>query len=154
MVELIIFFLCSVLIARCLEKRYKIASMAHAVLFVFLGLVWVFTSEIELIEFAARNMVGDFYYEVLKEALTERMTMFHLGFSALLMAEAAIYMTIAIASIVIFFKGLKKLGKLIKFNDRPLAASFGFAAPAKPILANAYPGNRRDTYLETRRLRN
>ena len=153
MVEFLLFLLCSVLIARSLEKRYKVASALHAVLFVVIGLVWLFSSNLTFVQYALTNVVGETAYGIIRAAVTDNVIWLRGSFSALLIAELVTYFSLAIVSLIAFIKGLRQLATFIKTHCelKPLPVGF-ILRPATATVG--YQGSGRDTYLETRRLRN
>ena len=120
MVELIILLICSVFIARFLEKKYRVASVAHAILFIALSLVYLFASKNSYISFALTNIVGEKAYHVIHEMLVDNVKFFNSGISALLITEIVTFAIVSIFGVVAAIKGIKKLVKFIKLENKTL----------------------------------
>ena len=84
MVELILLLTLSVITARLLEKRYKVASIAHAVFFIFISMVYLLTTDLALIKEAMINRMGEDLYESLNSALSTPVVIMDIGINQLL----------------------------------------------------------------------
>lgn len=118
MFEFILLVICSIFLARYLEKRSKIISAAHAILFIVLMVFYFFNTEFPLVVKAATNMFGVDNYKVIHEAFVESSMYSRIGFSSLFAIEIVINSTIAIVSIIATIKAFKLIVKEYKFyND-------------------------------------
>lgn len=120
MVEFFILLICSIFIARFLEKKYRVASVAHAILFIILSLVYLFASKNSYISFGLTNIVGEKAYHVIHEMLVDNVKFFNSGISALLITEIVTYTIVSVFAVVAAIKGIKKLVKCIKINQKGL----------------------------------
>ena len=118
MFEFILLVICSIFLARYLEKRSKIISAAHAILFIVLMVFYFFTTNNVLVAQAATNMFGENNYKIVHEAFVESSMYSRIGFSSLFVIEIVINSTIAIVSVIATIKAFKLIVKEYKFyND-------------------------------------
>ena len=115
--EVALILICSVLAARFLEKRMRVASIAHAILFIVCSVFYLFGSEFKLFVFAAQNMIGKNNYAIIHSALKEGVTFVNFSLSSIYVIEVIVFGTIAIVSTVLFIKGLQKAAKRIKIKS-------------------------------------
>lgn len=95
--ELLLFAIISVIIARWFEKRFRIAAAAHSVLFLVFGLCLLYCSGNHIIESVMRMVSGDTVYEYIRFALQSPMRIMFFGYSAYLVVNLSlIFMIIAV----------------------------------------------------------
>ena len=116
--EIILLLICSVILARYLERKMKVASIAYSVLFTVSFAYYLFGSDIKFFAIAARNMVGADYYELIHEVLNGGVLIANLSLSSIIIINAVIYLIVGIVSVALFIKGLKKLVSKAKFNKK------------------------------------
>ena len=124
--EYIVFCICSIIIARYVEKKSRVISIAHDILFIFLSIAFFFATNNSYIANVAIKVVGNSYYEMIHGALTDSSIFIIQGFSTLFIIEFAIMFIIAMVTIVAFIKGFKKMAKKIRvksLNDVKLLTS-------------------------------
>ena len=117
MFNFVLLLISSIIVARFLEKRYRIASLFHAVLFLFLALVYMFSSDSAFFVTVCKNMVGNTYYASLHEVLTQHMTTISASFSVYMIVEYVTLLIVGMVSIVATVKALKKLASKIKIDQ-------------------------------------
>jgi len=145
MVELILLLTLSVITARLLEKRYKVASVAHAIFFIFISMVYLLTTDLALIKEAMINWMGEKLYESINSALSTPVVIMNIGISAVLVFEVAIFILVPILSIAAFIQKVKDDAKEIDIKC-PYLKLFGF------FKKDLYPSkdfryNKLETYL-------
>ena len=116
MFEFVLLIICSIFLARYLEKRSKIISTAHAILFIVLMVFYFFTSEHPLIATAAHNVLGD-NYKFIHEAFVESAHYSRAGFSTLFIVEIVINLTISVVGVIGAIKAFKLIVKEEKLYD-------------------------------------
>ena len=145
MVELLLLLTLSVITARLLEKRYKVASIAHAIFFICMSMVFLITTDLSLIKEAMINWMGENLYDSLHSAFSTPMFIMNIGVSAVLIFEVAIFILLPILSIAAFIQKIRDDAKEIDVK-RPYLKLFGF------ITKDLYPAkdfryNKTETYL-------
>lgn len=99
--ELILFAVVSVIIARYFEKRFIIAASAHAVLFLIFGICLLYCSDCEVIIKAMRSISGDVAYDYIRCAFKSPLDIFFFGYSAYLIVDIVIIaMIVAVSAAV------------------------------------------------------
>ena len=117
MFELIILVICSIVIARFLEKKYRAASVAHAILFIVLSLTYIFASDFPLFVMVGKTWIGNTYYQQLHQALRGGVMIVNISMSALFVVELVTFAIAAIVSVVALIKWIKKLSKIIRTKN-------------------------------------
>ena len=115
--EVILILICSVLAARFLEKKMRVASIAHAILFICCSVFYFFGSDFKLFAYAAKNMIGENNYAVIHSALKDGVRFVNFSLSGIYVIEVLVFGTIAIVSTILFIKGLKKVAKKIHIKS-------------------------------------
>ena len=135
-----------------MAKRMKVASIAHSVLFIFMSLYFLLTSENPTIAFAMTNIFGEFYYNVIHSTVIETAHIYTVTMAVLFAFEMLLYVTIAFMSVLAV---VKLIQKIFKNNDL-----IGFVLPnyfslEQKISYNPEMGvNKQGTYLVLSQLRN
>ncbi len=107
--KLILLCVCSVFVGRYIEKRMKIASIAHSVLFIVMAFFFLFNSGFAVIDIAMINMVGQEAFNEIHEAFVATETIYGVTLSSLFVMELAVYIILCVVAIVALVKGFKKL---------------------------------------------
>ena len=124
--ELILLLITSVLVARILERsKYHVAVVAHAVLFVFMFLVYFFASDWKPFVDLGKQWLGERLYIDLHDALIAGFDSVHYGISAFLIIEIVIMLSAASLAVVAMVRGYKKIVKYIRVR-----ASLGLVEPS------------------------
>ncbi len=99
--DLILFTVVNVIIARWFEKRFIIAAAAHCVLFLVFGLCLLYCSDSDVISVAMRAVSGETVYEYIRYALSSPIHIFYFGYNAYLVIDISIiFMIIAVSAAV------------------------------------------------------
>ena len=114
--EYIIFCVCSIIVARFLEKTSRVVSVAHDILFIVLSFAFFFATNNPHIAALTMRIVGKDIYTTLHTALIESQNYVHLGMSVLFIIEGVVITITTIAAIIIFVKSLKEVVKSIKIK--------------------------------------
>ena len=114
--EFLLLLLCSVIIARFLEKRFKIATIAHAVLFVVIFCFYILGSDLEILVKAGINTFGEEDYSNIHGAIADNVEVLSISFSSLLVVEAFTFGVASLIAIRTAIKGLKKLIKQLEIK--------------------------------------
>ena len=112
--EYIIFCICSIILARYLEKTSRVVSVAHDILFIVLSAAFFFVTDNAYISSLAIRVVGSDYYTTIHEALIDSQKYVNLGFSTLFIIESVIILITSVAAVIVFIKSLKEVVKSIK----------------------------------------
>ena len=144
MFELILLIASSIIIARYLEKKYVVASAAHAVLTIVLLFTYFFSTSFAPFVQIGKNLLGENYYEFLHYGLTNTIKFVNIGVSAIFVIELSIFVLVSILAIVAFIKGFQKLAKKIKTPNYFKKISF------KKLVSNLIPSlNQKQNYQGT-----
>ena len=111
--EYIIFCICSVVIARYVEKKSRVVAIAHDILFILLSFAFFFASNNPTISSIVLGIVNKDIYNTIHNALVQSSHFIRGGFSVLFIIEGTICFVTAFASIIIFIRSLKELCKKI-----------------------------------------
>ena len=117
-VELILLFTLSILTARFLEKRYKVASIAHSILFIVMTFVYLLVWDFTPIKEMWTSWMGEEMYDIVSGALKDPMPFFNAGISSFMVFEVFIFLVLPILSIVAFVDKFKEQIKKIVINLR------------------------------------
>jgi len=112
--NLILLCVSSIFLARFLEKRMRVASIAHAVLFIVISFAFLFNSGFALVDRAMINLFGEEDFNLVHESLVANEHLFAGSISGLLIIETITFISISIVAIIGLIKGFKKL--LEKFS--------------------------------------
>lgn len=124
--EYIVFCLCSIIVARYVEKKSRVVSIAHDILFILLSFAFFFATNNKYIVDVVVRIVGKDFYNTVHTAITASTPFLRFGFSSLFVIEFMIFFIFALAAIIIFIKGLKETSKKIRLktlNDVKLLGS-------------------------------
>ena len=152
--EYIIFCICSVVIARYVEKKSRIVAIAHDILFILLSFAFFFASNNPTISSIVLRIVNKDIYNTVHNALVQSSYFIRGGFSVFFIIEGSICLIAAIASIIIFIKSLKELAKKIRIktlNDVKLVVRY-IVKDEKPSVYNIH--NNEYKYLLNCKLQN
>ena len=153
MLELGLLLLTSIITARFLEKRYRLASVFHAILFIVMAVTYFFASEEPFLARLALNMLGEDGYRIVHNTMTDCLDLFHIGFSSILAVEVVIFASVSMISAIILIRGIKKV--IRAFNGKHITPIQSPAyAVALPCGETTKPTGSLPLYLLTRRLRN
>lgn len=151
----LLLIVCSIISARFLEKKYKVASIAHTVLFVLMSFIYLTSSEIPMIQFAMKNILTEPYYIALNEIISETIFGFHIGVSTLFIVEFITYTIVSIVSVFVAIKTIKGLVKRVRllrnhFN-RSLASTNRNLGLLTPCFVNDSLYHEEDSYIKLER---
>lgn len=150
--EIILVIICSIIAARYLERKMKVASIAYSVLFVFSSVFYLFSSDFKWFVIASKNILGQ-YYPIVHETLRSGITIANFSLSAIIVLDTLIAFTIAVVSTIVAIKGIKKLLSKIKFKQTRLVYKANLINDdLRPNLVQI--NNGRNNYLVLCQLRN
>ena len=112
--EYIIFCICSVILARFLEKKSRVISIAHDILFILLSLSFFFATNNSYIASITMKVVGKDIYTTIHEAMTASSMYIRFGFSTFFIIEVTIIGIVATVAIILFIRSLKETAKKIR----------------------------------------
>lgn len=142
-----VLIVCSIFLARYFEKHYRVATIAHAILFIVASFIHLFCSDVSFTVYAMKNIFGEHYYGLIRSVFVENVYIFNISFSALFAVEIASYITVSVLAIIALIKGFKKLVKFfqVKKNNPIVTNLFN-------LINNLYPSRvqideKRKTYL-------
>lgn len=107
--NLVLLCVSSIFLGRFLEKRMRVASIAHSVLFIISAFFFLFDSGFELIDYAMINIFGDEIFHMMQEALIDAGNFYGIAFSALFVLEFISYVLLCVVAIITVIKGFKKI---------------------------------------------
>ena len=116
MIEFISFILLNIILARVLTKKLRIASMTHAVVFVFVAIIYLFTLENDFIKYHLIKIVGEANYYLMSDSLLYEFQINNISISSMLVIEESILATFCILFLLFFVKIIKKLIGEFKVN--------------------------------------
>ncbi len=151
--DLILLCVCSIVIARCLERKMRVASVAHAILFIVLAFFSLFTTDLKLVSQAMINVMSEEKYVIIRNALMSASHFYRGAFSVLFIIDVAIEVMACIAAIILIVKGYKKFFKKIDLQKvriyiKNIVQEFRLL-PNKVLI-----NNNRNQYLVLQQLRN
>ena len=123
--EYIVFCICSIVLARFLEKTSRVISVAHDILFIVLSFAFFFSTNNPTIVSIVVKVVGQEFYNTLHSAAIDTQAYAKLGFSVFFVVESLVILIVSIAAIIIFIKSLKHVVKSVKvktINDINLSS--------------------------------
>lgn len=114
--EYLIFCLCSIILARYIEKKSRVIAIAHDILFIALSMAFFFATDNKNVVNIVLKIVDKDIYNTIHIALVESQTYINIGFSTFFIIEAIIFTTIALAAVIVFIKSLKEEAKKIRIK--------------------------------------
>ena len=144
MLELVLLVLLSIVTSRLLEKNYKVAYIAHSVLFIFLVAVFFFTTDIPVIQNMMINWMGEDYYESLYDSIRGTTYIINLGLSGIVVMEIVILVMLPLLSVVAFIQYVRD-----QFKEMKLKTSFEYLIPSFITLVEYPEKDFRHTQNET-----
>ena len=136
-----------------LEKKYKIASILHAILFIVQLVFFLFSTDLAFIKEAMVNMIGKNAYQVVHEVLTVPSIFVNGGISALLILDVSIFIFLPLLSIVVIADKIKDTFKQINVRTNiKIIVSYIINLVLDPI--KDFKHNKNETYLILQKLRN
>ena len=130
-IQFLILIFLSIITARLLDKRYKVASIAHAVLFIFVSFVISVCSDWEPLVNIYTNWMGEEYYLSLKEALEDSELYLNSGLSTITLLEVIIFIFVPLLSIFTIVEEIRE-----RLKQARVKRNFSLC---KPIITNLYP---------------
>ena len=152
MVNLLLLCICSIFLARAMEGKMKVASIAHSILFIFMSLFYLLTTNFEPIVFAMRNIFGEYYYSLLHNTLLEVSTGYTITMFALFVVEFLAFFIVAAISVHAFLKAIKFLLKKARIHYHKI--NTGFVKQDYNLETGSNNLNKQNTYLVLSQLRN
>ena len=152
-IDLILLCVGSVFLARVLEKRMTVASIAHSVLFIMMSMYFLLTSKVEMIMYAMSNIFGKEYYTLIHNALLETREVYRITMIGLFAFESFLVGLIAFMTVLGFIKASKYILRKIHSNlvikniDKHIP-QIDFSSLSRPI------NNKQGTFLVLSQLRN
>ena len=112
MFEIIVFLGISIVIGRIFDHmKYRVATIAHAVLFVLLSLIFFFGTDASVIAYSARGLVGEEVYETIHGFVLQYQHGISYGLSLLVVADLIVVLTVLLVTIAAFVQGIVQLKK-------------------------------------------
>ena len=121
----------SIILANFLEKRrYAVATIAHAVLFIVLSFALLFSVEYAPIKEMCIRWIGEEYYTFLHEALVEKYNSYFAfsGLTVLLVLDIVVFVIMPVLSIAVLINDIREAYKKIK-ADKKVFLHFGVPVP-------------------------
>ena len=106
----------SVIAARLLEKRYKVASIAHAIFFILVASYYLYVTDYTPLVNMWLTYIDEKSYYVLKEALKGSSFYFNHSISTIVCVELIVLIFIPFISIAAFVKLIREECKEISVN--------------------------------------
>ena len=114
MLQLVSLLLLSIITSRLLEKKHKVAYIAHSVFFVFMLFTFMVSTDISFIKNVMIEWLGVKNYNPLYEAINETFYFVNLSISAVLILEVVIFVLIPLLSILAFIQEIRDQFKEMK----------------------------------------
>lgn len=150
--EFLLFILASILVGRVLEKtKYRVAVVAHAILFVILMVVCFFGSNNFVVANIASGLVGEEPYEALHYAFSKAIIGTKIGYSSLAIAEICIALSFLLLAMRSFLIARGKALSLIKMKK---GRAFPSIKEDKGFMAIDSLANKPNVYLVYGHMRN
>ena len=146
MAKLIILIVLSIFTARVLERRYKVAAIAHSVLFIFTLVFFCFTTDLPLIVKAMNNIIPKMYYDALKDALLTPAKVLNFGLSGILVLDCILYLFVPILSIIALIKEAREQFKEMKIKAN-VKVMVGYVINLVLDPIKDFKHNKNETYL-------
>ena len=116
--ELILFFVSSLLVILLTYKKSKVVSLTHLIMFIFFLGLYPFLTEVGWAKELATYWLGENSYRILHSAFVEGISWFGIGLSALLVFEAFTCVMIAIATFLSAIRTIAALQRAIAFAKK------------------------------------
>ena len=146
MVYLILLISLSIITARCLEKRYKVASIFHSVFFAIMLFLALASSDVEVIKKGMLNWMGEYYYKSLYDAIKGASSYIHIGAGGLMIVDIVVFIFVPILSIVSIIAEFKEQFKEMKIRvNIKLFVGYIINLVLDPI--KDFKHNKNETYL-------
>ena len=129
----------------------KVASIAHAILFIVMAFFFLFDSGFTLVDEAMMNLFGKQNFIIIHDALVEASPIYQNTMSVLLIMEIIVYMMLSFIAILALIKGLKKAITMIKTKYNYV---LNVQSEAVEIPTGEYFHSYQNTYLVLSQLRN
>lgn len=97
-----------------LERRYKVAYIAHSVLFIVLLAAFLFTTDISFIQKIMINWMGKMYYQSLYDSFHTAVRVVNISLSGVVILEIVVFIFLPLLSIVAFVKEIREQFKEMK----------------------------------------
>ena len=114
--ETLILIALSVITARLLEKRYKVASIFHAIFFIAVASYYLFVTDYKIIVDMWLNYIDPNYYYPIKEALTGSGIYITSTLHTLVLVEIVTFFFVPLLSIVAFIQLIRDEFKEVDIN--------------------------------------
>lgn len=152
-INIVLLCIGSVFLARVLERKMKVASIAHSVLFIMMSMYFLLTSNNEMIALAMSNIFGKEYYALIHNALVETAEIYQITMITLFAFESFLVALVAFIAVLAFIKASKYIlrkirSNLIIKNVDNYIPQFAFSSLSRPI------NNKQGTYLVLSHFRN
>ena len=152
-IDLVLLCVGSVFLARVLEKKMTVASIAHSVLFIMMSMYFLLTSNNEMIAFAMSNVFGKEYYTLIHNALVETAEIYQITMITLFTFELFLIGLVSFIAVLTFIKASKYIlrkihSNLVIKNTGNYIPQIDFSSLSRPI------NNKQGTYLVLSQLRN
>ena len=149
--NLILLCLTSMLLGRYFEKKMPVASIAHAVMFIVMAFLFLFHSDIALVDRAMINIFGEENFYIVHDALVETAIIYRSAISSLLVMEIVVMTISAVVTVVLLIKAVKKVLSKFNYGFKVNLSKFSFD---NYVPANENDSNNRNRYLILKHLRN
>ena len=153
MIDLILLLLLSVISARLLEKRYKVASIAHAILFIVQSAIFIFTTDISFIRVAMINLIGEKSYILVNNILSIPSFITIGGISAVVMVDLSILVFLPLLSIILFVDEIRREFKKVRYKVS-IKYIIEYVIVLVGVPLKSFSPAKDNTYLELLQLRN
>lgn len=154
--EIIFFILSSILVLRVLDKtKYRVAFIAHFVLFIMFFLIYLFSSEWEVLMNLGQALIGKQAYAFLHEAISEPVVLgTRLCYNAIMLGEIITALSLIFLATRALIKTKAKVLKYVQLRRSSFIQSspIPMSERGNESLFSAFFG--RNTYLVLSRLRN
>jgi len=146
MVDILLFIVLSIITARCLERRYKVASVFHAIFFIVYLFLTLASSDVSFIKEAMTNWMGKQFYTSLYKAINGAENYIHIGLGSIMILDVVVYVFVPILSIVVFINEIREQFKEMKIRvNIKLFVGYIINLVLDPI--KDFKHNKNETYL-------
>lgn len=151
--NLVLLCICSIFLARVMEGKMKVASIAHSILFIFMAMFYLLTSNNEMITFAMKNIFGEHYYSLLHNTFTEVATGYTITMFALFIVEFIAFFVVGLVSLLGLIKAFKYILKSVRVWHNA-KINTGYLNQDYNLETGFNNFNKQNTYLVLSQLRN
>ena len=116
MIEFISFLLLNIILARILSKKLRIAGMVHAIVFVVIAFLYMFTLDNDFIRGHLTKVVGEANYYLLNDSLVYKLQANNISISSVLVIEESTFAASCILFLLFFVKYIKKIIDELKLH--------------------------------------